>query len=333
MRLTTNSFLPFSAYKIIETKHNYKAYLRGGKVAYIPKHITITADLMWLIGVWSGDNFGVRGGSKPTKIGIKTSGRFGVINNDLSIIRKVIKVMQDIGLRNIKIGISLPKNTKIDLTNFKKEFKRFEVKSYNGSDWRREIGFAVYVNNTSVLRVFEKFFNNLTEINDNLDSLLAGIIDSEGNIDKANKMVQITNKDKYIQKIVEHCLHKLSIKYKVRIDKRERILTLIRDIKRLSEKISLVSQKKQNLLLEMISGNFAREVDLIYMKKFLPDLKNGTNVNKLYDKYNTPKPTVKLILRNLYSAGLLKRIKKDHAYFYSLDSAELSSKPSAKRDN
>lgn len=324
MKLATKSFLPFSAYKTIETKDSYKAYLKGGNVTYIPKQIALNKNLLWLTGVWVGDNFGARGGSKPTKKGLKTSGRFGIVNNDINIINRAIEVMKEIGLKNIKIDGYLPRNNTEKLSYLNKKLKGIKVKFYNGSKWRKHIGFAVYVNNTSLLRVFENFFKNLKKMNSNLNFLLAGIIDSEGNIDKANKLVQITNKDLYVQEVIEYCLNKLDIKYHKRIDKRKRILTLIRgkkNLEKLYKKILLVSKRKQKHFQEMVSGNFVREVDLDYMKRFLNELEKGTNLSKLHKKYNIPKPTIKVVLRNLYSADLLRRNKKDRAYIYSLASA------------
>ncbi len=339
MELRTKSFLPLSAYKVIEDKYYYIAYLKGGKIAHIPKKITLDKDLIWLIGVWIGDNFGARGGSKPTtKRGLKTSGRFGIINNDLDIVKKAIGVMKKIKLKNLRIDVQLPRDMKTSIDSIQKMLyhKDLIIRLQKASEWRREIGFAVYVNNTSLLRTFEHFFKNLRRYKFDVTPLIAGIIDSEGNIDKANKMIQITNKENYVQQIIECSLNKIGVKYVKRTDKRERICTLIKDkdsLYELFKELELGSKRKKLFFSEMQEGNFTRPCDFEYMKRFSKELKKGVSVNELSTKHHIPKPTIKMVLRNLWSGGFLERFKDGHGYIYSFASAELSSKPSAKRDN
>ena len=46
-----------------------------------------------MIGVWTGDNFGNRKGTVVRK-GKRSSGRFGIINNDKQIIKRFLKGLE-----------------------------------------------------------------------------------------------------------------------------------------------------------------------------------------------------------------------------------------------
>lgn len=57
----------------------------------------------------------------------------------------------------------------------------------------------------------------------------------------------------------------------------------------------------------MISGNYFRNCDKAYFEKFLPDLRKGATIEALSKKHSIPNPTVKMVLRNMHSAGLVKK--------------------------
>ena len=81
-------------------------------------------------------------------------------------------------------------------------------------------------------------------------------------------------------------------------------------------------------LEDMISGNFCRENDKLYLKKFRKELKKGTILRELNEKYGIPYPTLKVILRNLVSGNYLEVKKVWRAYIYGFPSGCLT-KPEA----
>lgn len=317
-------FFPLSSYKIEELNDVYKIRLKGGKITLLPKTIVIDSDLSWLIGVWYGDNFGAREGSKNTVTGIKTSGRFGVINNDLDIIREVIfLIKKKLYIKEIFSDIITPRNYKFNVDEHIKYFRNLGVKRinvFNGSEWRKNIGFAAYTNNTALLRVFHFILSNLTNMDlDNLE-FINGIIDSEGNVDKANKQIRLTTKDKQLQHYIERCLKKLKFTYSTEIDNRKRINTLIKlstNYKRFGI-FNPKSKRKNSDIVGMVNGNFTRKVDIRYKQQFASCLKKPIDAKELSVKFNIPHSTVKMVLRNLYSSSQVKRKKIGRTNFYYL---------------
>jgi DNA-binding transcriptional ArsR family regulator len=284
-----------------------------------------------MIGFWLGDNCSSREGTKFMKNGKRTSGRFGVISNDKEVILRFLSGMRsELKIERIKIDVQIPRNFSIDEQNIKDRVaKEFGVTSnniivYKGSSWRRKIGYAVYTNDTTLQRyiyqeIYIKMFEMIEMEKIDVSALLQGICDAEGCVDKANKVIRITNKDPYLIKIIEKCIEMLHLKYKKRI-KKDKIRILITSINDFKEKVGFFIKRKQKDLEEMIVGNFLREKDMSYLEKFKILLLKGTTAKEISKKLNIPYSTVRLALRNLTSAGLVKRKrdKNNRGYFYYL---------------
>jgi hypothetical protein len=282
-----------------------------------------------MIGFWLGDNFGNREGTVIRK-GKRSSGRFGVVSNDKEVIQRFLAGMKsEFGITKIKIDIQIPQNVEADKEQLKKETaEKFgiplsDINAYRGSPWRRKIGYTVYTNDTQLLRLInQEIYTKLPELisSEKIDisELLKGLSDAEGDVDKANKLVKITNKNPYIIQIIETCLGKLNLEYNKRTDNVGRTRIEMKSIIEFKQKIGFSIKRKQEDLEEMISGNFIREKDKIYLKEFESLLKEGATAKEISIKLNIPHPTVKLVLRNLASSNLVKREKNGLKYIYSL---------------
>lgn len=291
--------------------------------------IPLSKELSWMIGFWLGDNWSSRKGIVVRR-GKRSSGRFGVISNDDEVIRRFLSGMKsELKITKIKVDVQFPRNLKVDREQLKKETaQKFgiplgDVNAYKGSPWRRKIGYTAYTNDTNLLRLInQEIYNELLELitseRIDINELLQGISDAEGDIDKANKLVKITNKNPYIIQIVETCLDKLNLEYNKRTDNIGRIRIEMKSITEFKQKIGFSIRRKQEDLEEMISGNFTREKDKIYLKEFEGLLKEGTTAKEISIKLNIPHPTVKLVLRNLASSNLVERKKSGLKYIYSL---------------
>lgn len=324
----TRSFIPLSAYEIQENSVCYIVKLKGGKTALLPKKIVLDSQMSWLIGLWVGDNFGSRTGTKINSNGMRSSGRFGIINNEPDLVKRSISVMRKQNLHALRLDVIVPPNTMVNrkklINETQKKFNinRQYIRIYSGSPWRRNIGYAIYVNNTSILRVFHKVYCNLGEYikkrHIDTKSFVGGIFDAEGDIDKANKQAGITNKDSYVVRLIEMCLTALKIKYKTRVDGgRIRFAIKGEDLAKFNKIVEFVSPSKRKALVDLLNGNCLRACDLEYLEKFSAALKNGASIKQISREFSIPEPTAKLVLRNLASGNLLKKKKIGKYYVYT----------------
>lgn len=297
-----------------------------------PKEIELNKEASWMIGFWVGDNWSNREGS-VFKNGKRSSGKFGINNNDVeNIIRFKKGLMKEFGIKNIKIDIQIPKSDELNKKKSRSiasstfRINQNDVNVYFGSPWRRNVGYAVYTNNTFLLRIVtNEIYRNLPDLLDkhliHINSFLQGITDSEGMVNKVNKTVSITNKDVFVINIISLCLKRLGFDYKISVDERERTKIDIKMIKEFKEKIDFNTVRKRRELSEMLSGNYCRERDNKYLNIFYNELKRGTSAKRISEVYNIPLPTVKLVLRNLFSAKHLIRKKESKHYVYMLPSS------------
>ena len=207
---------------------------RFRKPKEIPRRIAINREVSWMIGVWLGDNFSSREGTVKRKNGLVSSGRFGIVNNDKEIIIRFKEgLKKEFKIQRIKIDIQIPRQGRFDRDNLimssSREFgiEGKNINLYYGSPWRKNIGYAVYTNNTTLTRIiYRHIYRKINECVEKtkiyMASLLQGLFDSEGNCDKANKLVCLTNKDGHIIQIAETCLEKFGIKYKSKGDRNGR---------------------------------------------------------------------------------------------------------------
>lgn len=112
--------------------------------------------------------------------------------------------------------------------------------------------------------------------NIDINAFLQGIADSEGSVDKANKIIVFTNKDPYVIAIIEKALQKIGINFEKRIDKRQRTNLQINDLEGFNKKIGFNTIRKQKALEELIAGNFVREKDKKYLERIQEELKKGS---------------------------------------------------------
>ena len=219
-----------------------------------PSEIQMNNEVSWMIGFWIGDNWSNREGSVVRR-GKRSSGKFGINNNDEENISRFLKGLRNqFGINNIKIDVQVPRNQKLRKEVLRDEVsKRFgidpsHVNVYFGSPWRKKIGYTVYTNNTFLLRlVFNEIYKKIPELMETLSisDLMQGIADSEGTVDKANMLVSITNKDKFVLDIVERCLESLNIEFSKRQD-RDRTRIDIRDIKGFEENIGFNTHRNES---------------------------------------------------------------------------------------
>lgn len=299
------------------------------KTNEMPEEIELNKEVSWMIGVWTGDNWSSREGT-VVRNGKRSSGRFGIISNDEEIIQRFLQGLKmNFKITRIKIDVQVPRNQVIEKEKIKKYVSEkfgIEVENinvYKGSPWRRKIGLAVYTNNTGLLRVINKeIYQKLPEYiqtnNIDISSFLQGIVDSEGDIDKANRNIGITNKDTYVVSLVTMCLEKLKIPFKRRVDEKQRTIIEISALKEFNQKVGFWVKRKQQALQEMLVGNFVREKDKIYLKKFENELKKGITAKEISQKFGIALSTAKMILRNLASNKLIERKKIGVSYVYYL---------------
>jgi Fic family protein len=114
------------------------------------------------------------------------------------------------------------------------------------------------------------------------------------------------------------CLEKLGISFKKRIDERQRIIIEVTSLNEFNQKVVFWIKRKQQALQEMLCGNFVREKDKFYLKKFEEKLKEGITAKELSEILGIPYPTVKMVLRNLFSNKLIERKKSGRNYVYYL---------------
>jgi hypothetical protein len=280
-----------------------------------------------MIGLWIGDNWSNREGSvlKGTK---RSSGKFGINNNDKENIERFRKGLKtQFRIKNIKLDVQVPRKMQIDKEKRKKRASRDfgicekNANVYFGSPWRKSIGYAIYTNNTVLLRIItNEIYSKLPKMIDDFSldvgSLMQGITDSEGTVDKANKVISITNKDAFVVGLVSKCLENLDINYQKRKDSKNRIKIDIRNIIEFNEKIGFNTIRKNKYLSEMLSGNYAREKDLLYLQTFKKKLKRGATAKDISKSFKIPLPTTKLVLRNLCSGKHVKRRKISKHYIY-----------------
>jgi phosphoenolpyruvate synthase/pyruvate phosphate dikinase len=295
----------------------------------LPSEIELNSEVSWMVGVWAGDNWSSKEGT-VIRGGQKSSGRFGINNNDEDVIQRFLQGLKSqFKITKIKIDVQIPRNLIIDKENIKLEVsKKFGIEPeninvYRGSPWRRKIGFAVYTNNTALLRFVNKeIYKKLPEFiqNNSIDvgAFLQGIADSEGDVDKANKNIGFTNKDRYVASLIVMCLEKLGISFKKRIDERQRIIIEVTSLNEFNQKVGFWIKRKQQALQEMLCGNFVREKDKFYLKKFEEKLKEGITAKELSEIFGIAYPTVKMVLRNLFSNKLIERKKSGRNYVYYL---------------
>jgi len=135
-------------------------------------------------------------------------------------------------------------------------------------------------------------------------------------LDKANKCVRIINKDVYVLEMISMCLEKLEIPFTKKIDNRQRVIIEIKSLEEFNQKVGFWIKRKQKMLEELLNGNRMRERDIKYLEKFRKELIKGTTSKDLSNIFGIPHSTVKLVLRNLYSAGVIKRNKIGRSYIY-----------------
>lgn len=282
-----------------------------------------------MIGLWTGDNWGSREGTIMRK-GQKSSGRFGINNNSEEVIERFLQGLKtQFKITKIKIDVQVPRSQEVDKEKIKREVsKKFgieieNINVYKGSPWRRNLGYAIYTNNTALLRVVNvEIYKKLSEfIQTNaidVNAFLQGIADSEGDVDKANRIVKITNKDRYIISLIELALRKLNIRFKKRVDIENKTRIKITNLIDFNKKIGFWIKRKKIALEEMIAGNFVREKDKQYLQVFRDELKRGVKAKEISEKFGISYPTAKMILRNLASNKLIGRKKSGFAYIYYL---------------
>jgi len=292
----------------------------------IPKEIHLNKEVSWMIGMWIGDNWSNREGS-VLKENKRSSGKFGINNNDEENIKRFLKdLRKELKIRNVKIDVQIPRNTELEKEiQRKRASRKFGIREerinvYFGSPWRRNIGYAVYTNNTFLLRVItNEIYKKLPESIDNpsfeIGSLLQGISDSEGTVDKANKIVSITNKDKFVIDLLSKCLQRLGIDYSMTTD-RDKVKVNIKSVQMFKENAGFNTKRKQIELLEMLSGNYSRRKDIAYLRMFRTELEKGTTAKDISEKFHIPLPTVKMVLRNLLSGKHIERRKESKHYLY-----------------
>lgn len=264
----------------------------------LPEQIAINKEVAWMIGVWLGDNFSPRMGT-VMRNGITSSGRFGIVNNDKEVIHRFrVGLKREFRIERVKIDIQIPRQGRFDkkrlISSSSREFgiSRKNVNLYCGSPWRKNIGYAVYTNNTMLSRIiYSRIYKKLAEFisEGEIDekSLLQGLFDSEGHFDKANKIVGLTNKDQYVIKIVTMCLERMGIRYSSRVDRKGRTNLEVRDLEKFKE-VGFHTKRKMKGLLDMISGNFCREKDMSYMNKFRGEFRKGTTALELHRDMESP---------------------------------------------
>jgi len=230
----------------------------------LPSEIELNSEVSWMIGVWAGDNWSSKEGT-VIRGGQKSSGRFGINNNDEEVIQRFLQGLKSqFKITKIKIDVQIPRNLIIDKENIKLEVsKKFGIEPeninvYRGSPWRRKIGFAVYTNNTALLRFVNKeIYKKLPEFiqNNSIDvgAFLQGIADSEGDVDKANKNIGFTSKDTYVASLIVMCLEKLGISFKKRIDERQRIIIEVTSLNEFNQKVGFWIKRKQQALQEILT--------------------------------------------------------------------------------
>lgn len=169
----------------------------------IPAEIYLNKEVSWMIGIWVGDNWSNREGS-VIKNNKKSSGKFGINGNDQENIKRFISGLRnEFSINNIKIDIQIPRDVILDKEKNKKMasvnfgINKNNINAYFGSPWRRKTGYAVYTSNTVLLRIINnEIYKKLPQLIEsssiNISDLMQGICDSEGTVDKANKLVSIT---------------------------------------------------------------------------------------------------------------------------------------------
>ena len=299
------------------------------KRSEIPQEIELNREVSWMLGMWIGDNWSSKEGT-VIRNGQRSSGKFGINSNDEEVIQRFLEgLRREFKVTKIKIDVQVPRNQETNKEKIKEDVaKKFgieieNVNVYRGSPWRKKTGFAVYTNNTALLRVVNKeIYQKLSEYiqNANIDisSFLQGIADSEGSVDKVNKIVKITNNDQYVVSLIELALRKLNIKFKKAIDAEDKVRIKITDLVDFDEKVGFWIKRKQQALQEMLSGNFVREKDKRYLRIFENELKRGVTVKEISQKFGIAYSTVKMILKNLALSNLVERKKMGSVYIYYL---------------
>ncbi len=294
----------------------------------LPNEIQLNKEVSWMIGFWIGDNWSNREGS-VIKNNKRSSGKFGINNNDKeNIVRFKKGLRNQFKIKNIKIDVQIPRNLELKKEIHKKRASRsFGVREKNinvyfGSPWRKKIGYAIYTNNTVLLRVVtNEIYRKLPKLIEKpvfeIGSLMQGIADSEGTVDKANKLIGISNKDVFVLNLISKSLRRLKIDYLERTDRDKKRIE-IKELEKFQEKIGLSTKRKQKELSEMISGNFTREKDMLYLRMFKNELKKGTTAKDVSKKLHIPLSTVKLALKNLFSGKHIerKRVSKHYVYMF-----------------
>ncbi|MBN2330359.1 MAG: hypothetical protein JXC85_00955 [Candidatus Aenigmarchaeota archaeon] len=305
----------------------------------LPEQIAINEEVAWMIGVWIGDNFSPRKGT-VMRNGITSSGRFGIVNNDKELIHRFrVGLKREFRIERVKIDIQIPREGRFNreklISSSSREFGliRKDINLYCGSPWRKNIGYAVYTNNTMLLRIiyshiYKKLAGFITKGEIDMKSLLQGLFDSEGHFDKANKLVGLTNKDRYVIKIATTCLEKMGIRYSSRVDRKGRTNLEVRDLEKFKE-VGFHTRRKMKGLLDMISGNFCREKDMSYMIRFRREFRDGTTALELHRRYGIPHPTIRMVLRNLVSGNHLVTRKSGRHYVYNTVPRGCLTKPEA----
>ena len=292
----------------------------------LPSEIYLNREVSWMIGIWIGDNWSSKEGS-VIKRGIKSSGKFGINNNDKeNIIRFRRGLRDEFDIKNIRLDVQIPRCEELKKElNKRRASKSFgipkdKINVYFGSPWRKNIGYAVYTNNTVLLRIvtneiYKKLPQYIEKSAFNIGNMMQGIVDSEGTVDKANKVISITNKDDFVIKLITKILDKLEINFTTRFD-RDRTRIDINTIQKFKDKIGLNTERKQRELSEMLSGNYARKKDVQYLGMFRNMLRKGATAKEVSEIFQIPHPTVKLVLRNLYSGNYINRKKISRYYVY-----------------
>lgn len=278
--------------------------------------------------MWIGDNLSSREGSVVSTRG-RSSGKFGIINNDEENIRRFTRGLRDdFKIENIKLDIHIPQGVGLEKRNHKKRASKiFGIRSehisvYYSSPWRKKIGYGIYTNNTALLRIvnneiYKKLPDLIKRSLIDIPALMQGICDSEGTVDKANKLVSISNKDDFVINLISMCLTKFGIDFTKRHETEDKTKIDIRLPQKFNQTISFHTIRKQKELSEMLSGNYCREKDKIYLKVFYPSLVRGATAKQISETFHIPHPTVKLVLRNLFSGKYIYRKKISNHYVYA----------------
>lgn len=289
----------------------------------------LNEDVSWLTGIWTGDNFSSREGT-VIRNGKPTSGRFGIVSNDAELIRHAMRVLRsELDQRKVRIDVQLPRNRRYSKSKLRLETARkFGISKdrilvYNGSEWRRNIGYAVYVNNTELLRSFSAVYRSLNAMlgssRINAGAFLQGIADAEADVNKISRMVTLHTKDKYVLGLIKDALNMKGIDYTVAVDTKRRYRVYVKDIKGFNKLVGFRCKRKQKAVDEILGGNLMRQKDLEYLDTFMPMLKNGATSAQIRRKTGLPVSTIQIVLRNLHSGGALKRSKvgrENHGFCY-----------------